>query len=135
MTRRPPRSPARVHGEVQGDRGGAFAAVYSIVRGIPRGRVMTYGQISALLGGTLSPKAVGWAMHGCPEDVPWQRVVNASGRCSTERRHDVPLGMQRALLEAEGVEFRLDGSIDLAAFRFEPRVVPRAVTTIPDDEE
>jgi uncharacterized protein (DUF1697 family) len=48
-------------------------------------------------------------------------VVNASGRCSTERRHDIPLGMQRGLLEAEGVAFRLDGSIDLAAYRHEPR--------------
>jgi methylated-DNA-protein-cysteine methyltransferase-like protein len=82
---------------------------------------MTYGQISVLLGSRISPKAVGWAMHACPEDVPWQRVVNASGRCSTDRRGDLPVGFQRALLESEGVRFDLSGRIDLSRFRFEPR--------------
>ncbi|MGE5235947.1 MAG: MGMT family protein [Acidobacteriota bacterium] len=112
--------PGRVHGEVQGRRANAWQAVWEVVRRIPRGRVMTYGQISTLLGSRLSPKAVGWAMHSCPEDVPWQRVVNAAGRCSTDRRGDLPLGFQRALLEAEGVAFSLDGRIDLSRYRFEP---------------
>jgi methylated-DNA-protein-cysteine methyltransferase-like protein len=81
---------------------------------------MTYGQIAGLLGHLLSPKAVGWAMHTCPEDVPWQRVVNASGACSTDRRGDLPPGLQRALLEGEGVHFRLDGTLDLTRYRWEP---------------
>lgn len=123
MTRaasRTPRRQGRVHGEVQGERKSVFDAVYDLVRRIPRGSVMTYGQISELLGGVISPLAVGWALHACPEDVPWQRVVNAAGRCSTERRHEIPIGMQRGLLEAEGVAFRLDGSLDLGTFRFVP---------------
>jgi len=74
---------------------------------------MTYGQIAALLEHGLSPRAVGWAMHGCPEGVPWQRVVNASGGCSTERMPDVPPGLQRALLVQEGVVFRQNGTLDL----------------------
>jgi methylated-DNA-protein-cysteine methyltransferase-like protein len=120
------RSPqsTRVHGEVQGVRRGAWDGVYSLVRAIPRGRVMTYGQIAGLLGNLLSPKAVGWAMHTCPEDVPWHRVVNASGSCSTDRRGDLPPGLQRALLEAEGVPFRLDGTLDLARYRWQPRARP-----------
>jgi methylated-DNA-protein-cysteine methyltransferase related protein len=109
----------RVHGDVR-DGHRTWEAVYSLVRDIPRGRVMTYGQIAGLLGHLLSPKAVGWAMHTCPEDVPWQRVVNASGACSTDRRGDLPPGLQRALLEGEGVEFRLDGTLDLARYRWEP---------------
>jgi methylated-DNA-protein-cysteine methyltransferase related protein len=96
--------------------------VYGLVRAIPPGRVMTYGQIAALLGNVISPKAVGWAMHACPDDVPWQRVVNALGRCATDRRGDLPPGLQRSLLEAEGVEFRLDGTLELARFRHEPAV-------------
>ena len=112
--------PTRLHGEVKGPRKSAWEGVYTLVRAIPRGRVMTYGQIAGLLGHLLSPKAVGWAMHSCPEEVPWHRVVNASGGCSTERRGDLPLGMQRALLEAEGVEFRLNGTLDLAHYRWEP---------------
>ena len=110
----------RVHGEVEGKRASAWDAVYAIVRRIPRGRVMTYGQIATLLGSRLSPRAVGWAMHGCPKDVPWQRVVNASGRCSTERLPDMPLGLQHALLEAEKVKFTKGGAIDLDACRWSP---------------
>jgi methylated-DNA-protein-cysteine methyltransferase-like protein len=86
---------------------------------------MTYGQIAELLGHTISARAVGWAMHVCPEDVPWQRVVNAAGRCSTNGLGDLPQGLQRALLEAEDVVFRLDGSLDLARYRHRPR--PRRV--------
>lgn len=82
---------------------------------------MTYGQISTHLGGGLSPRAVGWALHGCPEDVPWQRVVNASGACSTERLPDMPPGLQRALLEAEGVRFEKNGLLRLATYRWHPR--------------
>jgi methylated-DNA-protein-cysteine methyltransferase-like protein len=116
------RAPGRVHGEVRGRRRSAWAAVYEIVRRIPRGRVMTYGQISTILGGLLSPRAVGWAMYGSPDDVPWQRVVNAAGACSTDRRGDMPPGLQRALLEAEGVRFRRNGTLDLARYRYDPAV-------------
>ncbi len=128
MTRTPGRrvprpQTERVHGELPAETAkGAWDAVFRIVRGIPTGRVMTYGQIAAVLGYTLSPKAVGWAMHTAPEDVPWQRVVNASGACSTDRRGDLPPGLQRQLLEAEGVVFRLDGTLELARYRWEPRV-------------
>jgi methylated-DNA-protein-cysteine methyltransferase related protein len=116
--------PERVHGEVQGSSRGAWEAVYRLVRAIPSGRVMTYGQIAGLLGNLLSPKAVGWAMHASPANLPWQRVVNASGACSTDRRGDLPPGLQRRLLEAEGVEFRLDGTLDLARYRWDPPARP-----------
>jgi methylated-DNA-protein-cysteine methyltransferase related protein len=122
MTRsRRPASSGRLHGDVQGRRESAWSAVYALVRRIPPGRVMTYGQIAVMLGSTLSPRAVGWAMHGCPPDVPWHRVVNASGGCSTDRMPDIPVGLQRALLEGEGVEFRLDGTIDLERYRWSAR--------------
>lgn len=112
---------ARVHGEIEGKPGQTFAGVYAIVRRIPKGRVMTYGQIATLLESRLSPRAVGWAMHGCPKGVPWQRVVNASGGMSTDRLPDLPPGMQRALLESEGVRFRPTGRIDLDRYRWVPR--------------
>jgi methylated-DNA-protein-cysteine methyltransferase-like protein len=81
---------------------------------------MTYGQIATRLDQRLSPRAVGWAMHGCPPDLPWHRVVNAAGGCSTARRPDLPDGLQQALLEAEGVQFRDDGTLDLECFRWTP---------------
>lgn len=110
----------RIHGDVDDPGGGAFREVWEIVRRVPRGRVVTYGQLSTLLGSRLSAAAVGWAMAGAPADVPWHRVVNARGGCSTERRPDLPPGLQRALLEAEGVRFGPDDRLDLASVRWVP---------------
>jgi methylated-DNA-protein-cysteine methyltransferase-like protein len=90
---------------------------------------MTYGQISVVVESRLSPRAVGWAMHGCPPNVPWHRVVNASGGLSTERMPDVPAGLQRALLEAEGVLFRGNGTLDLDHYRWWPRPAPKRTPT------
>lgn len=118
---------ARVHGDVERGREKVFEAVFALVRRIPKGRVMTYGQLATLVGGRLSPRAVGWAMHGCPRDVPWQRVVNASGGTSTDRLPDMPPGLQRAMLEAEGIVFRPGGTLDLERYRWSPagRPAPR----------
>ena len=110
----------RVHGDVEGDRIGAREQVFAIVRRIPRGRVMTYGQISAELASRLSPRAVGWIMHRCPEDVPWHRVVNASGGFSTDRLSDFPTGLQRSMMEDEGVAVRSNGTLDLEVYRWVP---------------
>ena len=116
----------RLHGEIEGPRKSAWEAVYAAARRIPRGRVMTYGQIATLLGSRLSPRAVGWAMHGCPRGIPWHRVVNASGGCSTERLPHLPSGLQRALLLSEGVAFRRNGTLDLEEYRWTPPRKPRS---------
>ncbi len=85
---------------------GVFAQVQAIVKRIPRGKVVTYGQLSEMIDGRLSPVGIGWALRAAPADtVPWQRVINSQGRLSTE--HEVP-GLQRTLLEAEGVVFEND---------------------------
>lgn len=118
--RRPSIVGRRVHADLGGERGRAWVEVYRLVSRIPRGRVMTYGQIATLLANRLSPRAVGWALHGCPARVPWQRVVNAAGGCSTDRLPDIPEGLQRALLEREGVAFRADGTLDLERSRWTP---------------
>lgn len=98
----------------------AFDPVYRLVRRIPRGRVMHYGQIAALLEHRLSARAVGWAMNQCPDDVPWQRVVNASGGISTSHLHDPP-DLQRRLLEREGIRFDASGKLAMERYRFDPR--------------
>jgi methylated-DNA-protein-cysteine methyltransferase-like protein len=79
--------------------------VYALVRHIPRGKVLTYGQIAALLGNPMGARAVGWALNSLRDgtDVPWQRVVNASGQISL--RGDTGVQIQRSLLEAEGLQF------------------------------
>jgi len=110
----------RVHDDLEPDRGGAYDQVFALTRRIPSGRVMTYGQIATVIENRLSARAVGWAMHGCPNGVPWQRVVNASGGCSTDRIPEIPEGLQRAMLEQEGVEFRDNGTLDLKRYRWTP---------------
>src|SRR5262249_7410205 len=80
-------------------------AVYRLVEKIPRGRVMTYGQIAAILGWPRAARAVGQAMRHCPADVPWHRVVNAQGGISLRANVDSML-TQRVFLEQEGERVR-----------------------------
>lgn len=94
---------------------GFYQQVYELVRQVPKGRVVTYGQIAATLGNVRKARMVGWAMRGCPDDVPWHRVVNASGGLSTRPVHG-SFHPQRALLEDEGVEFDHSGRIDLESY-------------------
>jgi methylated-DNA-protein-cysteine methyltransferase-like protein len=94
--------------------------VYAMVRGIPRGRVMTYGQIAELLGDGYTPRTVGFCMHSSPDGTPWQRVVNAQGKCSTGKIV-LPHDKQQRLLELEGVEFDKNGRCDLQQFLFIPK--------------
>ena len=102
------------------------AAVYAIVRKIPRGEVATYGQVALLAGRARAARAVGGAMRSCPDDVPWHRVVNAQGGIS-RRRRDVGMLTQRIRLEQEGVPLR-HGKVWLGRFQWEP-IARRAVRT------
>jgi methylated-DNA-protein-cysteine methyltransferase-like protein len=95
------------------------ARVYALVRRVPRGRVVTYGQVAALLGRDRAARAVGGAMRRCPDDVPWHRVVNAQGGISRRRRESSML-TQRIRLEQEGVRLRR-GRVPLARYRWEGR--------------
>ena len=97
----------------------AWHEVWDVVRQIPSGQVMSYGQIAALLSRPLTARAVGWAMHDCPDDVPWHRVVNVRGECSTDRVTPTAPGRQRKRLEEEGVRFEADGRVDMARFRWQ----------------
>jgi methylated-DNA-protein-cysteine methyltransferase related protein len=95
--------------------------VYRVVRKVPRGTVVTYGQVAAILGHPRAARAVGTALRQLPpvllRAVPWQRVINATGRIS--HRGDVlRADQQRELLEAEGVSFDRSGRVDLRRVRW-----------------
>ncbi|HXS02649.1 MAG TPA: MGMT family protein [Pyrinomonadaceae bacterium] len=94
--------------------------VYTIVRRIPSGRVMTYGQIAELLGDGYTPRTVGFCMHSSPEGMPWHRVINAQGKCSTGRVV-LPHNKQQLMLEHEGVVFDENGRCELQQFLYIPR--------------
>jgi methylated-DNA-protein-cysteine methyltransferase-like protein len=98
-----------------------YRLVYRVVRRIPRGRVVTYAQVAAILGQPRGARAVGMALGalraGAVDDVPWQRVVGAAGRCT--HRDGFWAGIQREMLEAEGVTFDRRGHLDLARVRWQ----------------
>ena len=104
------------------DEAGYRERVYALVQKSPRGRVMTYGQIAAILGDGYTARTVGYVMSGGDENkVPWQRVINAKGMCSTGRL-TLPHNMQQAMLESEGVEFDEKGRCDLSRYQWHPEV-------------
>ena len=94
--------------------------VYHIVRQIPVGKVMTYGQLAIILGDGYTARTIGYVMHGADtENVPWQRVINSQGKCSTGRL-TIPVNLQQELLEAEGVVFSEKGKCDLREYQWFP---------------
>lgn len=107
------------------DRDSYFQTVWEIVRQVPRGRVVTFGQIAAMIPPPpgvdptvyerIAPRWVGYAMNAVsgPDEpsVPWHRVINSRGGIS------LPAGsqganLQRARLEAEGVRFNTSGLVN-----------------------
>ena len=76
---------------------------YALVKKIPRGRVMTYGQLAAAVKLPGGARAAGRAMAACPSGrgIPWHRVVGAGGRLLLREPN---VWMQRRLLESEGVQ-------------------------------
>ncbi len=99
--------------------------VWEIVRQVPPGKVTTYGQIAKMIpppGGmpqrsydAFGPRWVGGAMAACPDDVPWQRVINSQGKISLRPGVED----QRRLLEEEDVEFNAKWQGGLRALRLE----------------
>lgn len=99
--------------------------VWDLVRQVPRGKVTSYGQIARLLPPPegMDPKAyqafgprwTGGAMAACPDDVPWQRIINSKGEISPRPGAE----KQRQLLEQEGVEFDERGRVDLKLYRWD----------------
>lgn len=95
--------------------------VFQLVRQIPAGHVMTYGQVAELLGEGYTARTVGFVMHSAMEDagIPWHRVINAQGGCSTAR-FMLPPDKQQRMLEAEGVEFNERGRCKLDSYLWSP---------------
>lgn len=87
--------------------------VYALVARVPRGRVVSYGGVAAMLDRPRAARAVGQGLRNLPDDVdvPWWRVLDTSGRISKRGTSDVE-ALQRRLLEEEGVEFGRSGRVD-----------------------
>ena len=86
-----------------------FDKVYEIVARVPRGRVISYGQIARLLGSPRAARTVGWALSVCPENLPWQRVVRSDGSIAGGGFAE----LRRAMLLEEGISFLEDDCVDM----------------------
>lgn len=90
--------------------------IIKLIKSVPKGRVATYGQIAALAGYPRGARQVSWVLsgYGKKEKLPWFRIINSQGRIS------IPLDKgyfrQKKLLEAEGVKFGDQDTVDLKKF-------------------
>jgi methylated-DNA-protein-cysteine methyltransferase-like protein len=107
--------------------------VYALVRAVPTGRVVTYGQVAALLGAPFAARAVGSALKYAPGSgqVPCQRVVNRWGRLAPVYGWGGPEQHKREL-EEEGVQVRADFTVDLEKYQWWPD--PHEIEPIPSDD-
>lgn len=96
--------------------------VEAVVAQIPRGRVMTYGQLAALCGNARAARIVGGIAHFGNPDLPWQRVVNKQGGLAA----GYPGGRQghKQVLEAEGVAVSSELQVDVANLLWWPPDAP-----------
>ncbi len=93
--------------------------VYELVAQIPKGRVMTYGQIAALCGAAWAAWEVGQIAHTGPAGLPWQRVVNKQGGLAA----GWPNGGRAAhaeRLRADGVEVSDDYQVNIGSLLWDP---------------
>ena len=92
--------------------------VYDVVAQIPKGRVMTYGQIAALAGAAWAAWEVGQIAHTGSSTLPWQRVVNKNGGLA----RGYPGGFEghKKQLEAEGIEVNSEYKLDIEKLLWQP---------------
>jgi methylated-DNA-protein-cysteine methyltransferase related protein len=93
--------------------------VIEIVRLIPAGKVVSYGQIALYIGSPRAARQVGWILRqiGADTSIPWWRVVNQKGRISIKGNFNADRELQKKLLESEGVEIT-DFSVDMGKYKF-----------------
>ena len=94
--------------------------VKRIIKAVPAGRVVTYGQVAMMAGNPRAVRGVVWILHSSSRQaaLPWHRVVNRRGRISL--RPGEGYEEQKALLEAEGIHFDTEDRIDLSRFLWLP---------------
>jgi methylated-DNA-protein-cysteine methyltransferase related protein len=98
-----------------------YQLIYDVVRKIPAGKVLTYGQVAELAGLYGKARLAGYALFRVEleSDIPWQRVVNAKGEISYSEARCGGDYLQKTLLEQEGIEFKSNNCIDLKKYRWQ----------------
>jgi methylated-DNA-protein-cysteine methyltransferase related protein len=94
--------------------------VINIIRGIPPGKVMSYGQIAKVAGSPRGARQVVRILHSMSGkyNLPWHRVINSKGEIGIQ--DEELFFTQKSLLEAEGVQFKGKSTIDMEKYRYQP---------------
>ena len=94
-----------------------FEKIYEVVKTIPKGKVMSYGQVAMLAGNPRWSRVVGYALHSNPNpsEIPCHRVVMKDGSVS-EGYAFGGAEAQRKRLEGEGVCFKSNGKVDMKRY-------------------
>jgi len=95
------------------------------IKSIPKGRVATYGLVATVAGSPRAARQVVRVLHSSSdkEALPWHRVINREGKIALKPGRGFE--MQKALLEAEGIEVSADGRVDLDRYLWRPRAKRR----------
>ena len=91
-----------------------------MIQSIPKGYVMTYGQVASAAGNRRGARQVVRTLHSmsAKHNLPWHRIINAKGGISTPTDNQSKGNRQRELLESEGIRFLPNGTIDLDLYRW-----------------
>ena len=95
-----------------------FENAYDFACKVPKGKVVTYGEIARAIGNKRMSRQVGWALHVNPKpgEIPCHRVVNRFGELSTAFAFG-GVNRQEELLRSEGVEV-VGGKVDLSKYGY-----------------
>ncbi|MED1862318.1 MGMT family protein [Fictibacillus nanhaiensis] len=92
--------------------------VIKVIKSIPSGYVMSYGQIARVAGNPRSARQVVRILHSMSKkyNLPWHRVINAKGEIGIQ--DEEMFFTQKSRLESEGVKFKGKNRIDIEAYRY-----------------
>jgi methylated-DNA-protein-cysteine methyltransferase-like protein len=96
------------------------AKVIEIIKEIPEGKVMTYGQIARLAGSPRGARQVVRILHSMSAKygLPWHRVINSKGEIAV--KDDESNSLQKLFLQGEGVELDGENRINLERYQYHP---------------
>lgn len=109
------------------------AKVIEIIRMVPQGKVVSYGQVAAYTGAPRAAREVGWVLREAKEDMPWWRVLNNAGKISIDGNMSADKNLQRKLLENDGVEVGENFVLDMEKYRW--KLEPEAIKKLQLDSE
>ena len=96
--------------------------VLELVRSVPYGHVVSYGQVTAAAGSPRAARQVGGVLRGMKDEeyqnIPWWRVINNQGIISIKGNWTATKELQKELLMKEGVEVSADFTVDINKYRF-----------------